>query len=1685
MPCKYEYKGRMFGSIDALDDFLLARQRFEGKYGDAVFSTVIPMGVFDTLVERGNRGFEIFKMKDHIRMRRMVRDSNMLSDDPYNASDYEYAESFIGVTSAIGAMRGINGDRLVPEAVMSNYFNKLKLDAANGNFSKDTGSFFSEEDVRMIFGYDENGVPNNPEPIPESEFKTRVQDVLEAKWKFQADAGNAIHDVLQAYFIGIGKWNGKTYPIRKIKDKDVRKKELLRVVRGSGGYFNTVGYFDNDNKERMKSQRVKAVSESVLTDEMVYSLFEVAENAYESIKGEFGVNANGNEEFEMFAEYPVFDDEVVDIEHYDKKVKEKKRLSGSIDLMVVDKNGTPHIIDWKTSPKPYNGYNDVKKRTYRYQLGLYRQILNRMGINTDDTRLYIAPVRISGITRDSDGKYSLTGISVDKNSDSLKNITTDVSSDNGVIMDNINSILRGSSTYIPKNEDVIEATNKEIKTILPEHSYGWENLSDDYIHNQFKTYCAINKQTGKYNYYKNQEHKGRGREIGGKVIEAATPEEMYDKIRMYHTNKPERRREQVRSIRSALIDILNKNMDAEINVGKTSQEYLRKVLGKYMNGRWRVVTDIPAAQEYGIIILKNVYTGRVDILNITNENLNDMHPTKQGSELISGYLHDDIIEKAKKSRMLTSIEGNLELIKTLSFLNNLEGYFDPNRSYIGEIIAINANDGESIHAHGDDLKYTYNTLMNAHKNDGVSIRRGIRFGDVMSVIEDDLFEIQEDIDKRSGEWNAMTQKQRDASEKPNILRKFHDTVVYSTSDAHSLSAHIGSTLETKIRTVGEKRNALIRLQKDLESKFKFLNEIKPDSDIDSSNRDIYELYIDISKAISELSGVQLKQQLFESNPWMQFGFTQILKKGYTGTSMDNPGMMYSDLLNDTTGYVGNAYQNIRDRLAGPISKFTELEERMVKAIGANRITMAVKSREDIWKEFYVKDADGEISEDFIFMRPEDVAKYDKEKADILNDLLMEINRMRLMSDENIPSDEQVEDFKDDERYYYVPILKRGYTDTNGTVHNTSDTLVAKLKKALPNIVSVEYWKKAVPEAKEKFKGFFGPSVDEDTRAKKESNDLYSISKELLGEGDIEDRRKKIREIGMENISTNAANAAMTLAFSRISTFELDNALTLMKCSILNLKYEGDLMNRKYDKDIEYLQNYIRKNIKSADINDPKLHGLSAAIDKLSNIAVMATLGFSPIQAIYQPLQGLFSNSALVAKRVLGDRSFGFKEFEQGMKIAYGDIVDEKRSKLAILNQIFGINDMDMNDYINKANDHKDIATISGLRKIAMMFASRPDYYNRMSIFVAQMIKDGTWEAYEKVGNELVYDFKKDKRFSKLNDPNAVKDEEYYKQLGEYTAMAKQLVVEGARILHGPDAGKRFKYVEGQIIPLPKAYTNQQSEAYKNIADDIYGYYSHEKKAMVHALFLGKLFMQFKTYFSGKKNQYFMPGGVRMRGSYQQAVTDDGKKIYTYQRDDGYDGYAILNDDGTFADLDSGNAVDSSKAIPFYMWKGQYQEGVAITLAKLLTEVVHNGKSWKDAIAMYTENPDETVRNAYITNRNQLISDIIISLLVGAIIARLLMAMYNDMKGDDSIPTIAKDSTYILARAVTNASLDANILSTVSGVTTEWTPLTITWTKKAAENIAGVLSGDKNVFKALQNSVSAVGQVKNTFSQLYD
>jgi len=96
--------------------------------------------------------------------------------------------------------------------------------------------------------------------------------------------------------------------------------------------------------------------------------------------------------------------------------------------------------------------------------------------------------------------------------------------------------------------------------------------------------------------------------------------------------------------------------------------------------------------------------------------------------------------------------------------------------------------------------------------------------------------------------------------------------------------------------------------------------------------------------------------------------------------------------------------------------------------------------------------------------------------------------------------------------------------------------------------------------------------------------------------------------------------------------------------------------------------------------------------------------------------------------------------------------------------------MDMNTYIDRIKSD-NTGLFTHFWDTGFRFASRPDYYNRMTIFLAQMKNDGSFEAHSIKNGKLIYDWTKDKRFKAFaeNSPNK---EEYNKAKSNYITLAR-------------------------------------------------------------------------------------------------------------------------------------------------------------------------------------------------------------------------------------------------------------------------------------------------------------------------
>jgi hypothetical protein len=287
-------------------------------------------------------------------------------------------------------------------------------------------------------------------------------------------------------------------------------------------------------------------------------------------------------------------------------------------------------------------------------------------------------------------------------------------------------------------------------------------------------------------------------------------------------------------------------------------------------------------------------------------------------------------------------------------------------------------------------------------------------------------------------------------------------------------------------------------------------------------------------------------------------------------------------------------------------------------------------------------------------------------------------------------------------------------------------------------------------------------------------------------------------------------------------------------------------------------------------------------------------------------------------------------------------------------------------------------------------------------------------------------------------------EEYNKARALYYATAQQLVREGAR----NKKGELFKIGD----ELPKAYSNKESEAKKAVGDTMYGYYDSTKKSLVQSTLMGGLVMQMRTFWSGKKNQYFAPGGIKGQGKWVVAKDPNGNELYYSKNEDGtidHNGPLVTKDD------------PRCSGTQFLQWKGKFEEGVMLTLFDIVKTAKFNlnpfdifglRSSWKEKIN--AEGLDEDVRKTYVTNMKLFWCDLFLVFFIGAL-AALAKDWADDLmdenKKDPSL-SLAMGATFgnIVARSVKNSGLDAAWWSAISEPAIDWNPFALTYIANEAK-----------------------------------
>ncbi len=1476
---------------------------------------------------------------------------------------------FVGVNDFLSGLRNSEGKLLFPEFIAENYWKDRFAHWKAGEFNDDEKELFFDN-------------PDSTSAFDESQCK-QFRQLLEEKWKQQGQMGEEVHKVLQLFFstIKTGKNAGKL-------TGSLSDDFLLNV------------YFP------------KQLDMSLIPQKAVADTLKIARALHKQIVQKFGDNCTFFPEFVISGKTP-------------NPIPGKgDTILGKIDLLVVDDKGNTHIIDYKTSPKPYEEYNAAKELAFTYQIAVYNRLLASYGIRQDDSEMLVVPLQLDGFRKEGD-KFVYDGIKPIK--DEQTNATGEVipatlwtSVKNRIeqsfsISSNLDEFFPLEYLDSPVTEDVISNVRDIMSHWCPNFSSTRQTQTDESIKQELEEAGAL----------KPNENNVWSYSIGKKEIIASSESELFEKVKKYKEKIATYR---VRSTKN-IIHILKRAIEEEtsdlnwpkINSGQigVDPEWFRHSMQQYCNHNWKVIEE-PAATEFGIILLQNRITGQIDVIRISPNNLDQLkHFGGKDRSGLSGAFQSDIVEHSNSnSLMLAARAGNIELMETMLVINNLKNIFNK-QSAIGNIIVTNPFYGNSLGASNEELLYCFKVLDKFYNVDANGFKSGeiqlcSRFQLAANLFKDIM---TSGLDKSwSGEFKEF---------------KHFETCL--------------SMFELSMDENKEKRiEALEKLTKEMEKHWDLRSVVSERSQDQSKHRFLYNQAI---LALAQLRGATLRQQVQENDAWLESAM--IFTKGISGLKIDNPGNLSSMTLNLLTGQTIQVYQNVRSRLQAPIADFRKLLKALKEEKGFGGVfDRAFKNETNLYSNMYRTTSNG----DWLFKNVKD-SSLSKAEKDMLEFCLWDINKNRFP----FKTDEQLEEMKnsDDVQYYRVPLT---FGDFASKV--SEDGMMSALKNRLKGLSPKEYARRM----RERAEGIQRVEEQSASMKKEQDNtDLFEMGVQFdRGEGT--DRIDIIKKRGLGYFEHNLETLYLKHRFQYLVKEEMDKVFPMMKAAMIHLIQQGNNQNTVFENDLKYLKDYINNKIKNKSLIDPKYDYAYGLTNELKKAATYCALAGSPVQAGYQAISGIWNTIRLVITKPdimekHGKSAFTFSNVKSAFFSAYRDlfVFGNKPTKNSLINELYALNDMDMNTYVEKCK--QDQYGLYNFNNVALRFSQRPDFYNRLTIFGAQMRRDGSWEAHSVVDGKLVYDWTKDKRFDAFAKGDT-RDPRYNQQKALYIAMAKEFESEGALMPNG----EKFVLNLSKRTPLPRAYTTKQSESYKSLADDIYGYYAHEKKALFHSMWQGSMLMQFRTYWTGKKNQYFGKSRVGLQGEFVQKE-ENGQKYYY-----------VVNPDGT---VDLNNVTTEDTGVPVMVWKGKWQEGIALTMSRMFDW--NPVQMWKNYRAQVNEE-DPMLRQLYRANRRQLMYDLTMWFLWSQILAGLLAGWMKELKEDKKDSNSIMDAMQLAGAnmailMVKNSFADLNMVASIADPLLDIDIMSLSWAKRMWNQGSSFLFGDNTTFDLMVNSFSVTRAMK--------
>lgn len=1254
-----------------------------------------------------------------------------------------------------------------------------------------------------------------------------------------------------------------------------------------------------------------------LTDDIKINYLNYLNNLYASLENFHGEN-------------------IIVIPEY-KMLDKNSKVIGVVDLLVIDAEGNTHIYDFKASYKEPRTWHTAKRRTYYYQLGAYRNMLQNKGISVKT--LAVIPLVFDDIDFDANTVKNVRYNPVEE----LRH------SDFGIgIQTGINVIVPSTSAGAFQSDSSSKDIGDFLKEALDYNIVLKSALTnvDTFIKNNVKP-----DSDPKYMRYWD-------RTLMGPV--KVLPENVRSSVEDYFKRDAESALSSFYAFKNEWVKVLNRDLSFNnVSFGKSTtatkrKEILRRAFKRYSMGSWVLVENDTVLDQLGLLMFVNEQANGKRVVEFVSFTANDLFAKVSlngRNTLLGKFLPDSFTEKYPK--LLEATNGNIELIKILAYIESNKNQFLKNNFVVGRMAAYNESTLDFHTETLDKLVYNYDFLT----------RRMQRSNGLMSIKSVSTFDLLLDM------FNTV----RGEEKLDDYTLAFLNNGISAIQDKTDTGK-----LEVLTGLEGDLRKILIE-----SGQFSKLTQFDTPEKI---------LYARIQQAITEENKVALTAEQDMTEFMRLFG---------------SPGDTTSEGANIIAGVMETAMQHVRNkhlefRRASRVVADKFLTEQGFPRIRRNTLGDISSAYNNMFEKNV---ATGEVNSDLILKNPYDSnSKLTNNEREYLKYFLNKLNTIRFG---NGDPNSDIGQVKVESGEWFLLPLMRGSSfnkmfkrDLGSRITDYMDTLIDPA--GLFDLERKEYDKHLA-------EGMF------------EMVNSFDVQK--LPEG----RHKLIASEKLGAFETDLEVVLDFYAFSETRRNEYNKVLPKITSMKIAMAYQGYELGIDLATTLKYIDKQTENVLYARPHIEPENQKAMKIIRGVKDVASYMNMSMNPVAGVANYMTGFWGNLSRLMARTYGKEMFGYKEFTSAFGFVFKDSFKSMANLtwLEELNMLYSLNNMDMNQYAERVMENRSgylQLKSSGL----FWFMTAPDYFNRMVLFTAQMKKDGCFEAHSMQDGVMVYDFKKDKRFSAFAS-NDTTNPEYNNQRALYYAMREDFIKEGYDI---PDGG-----------PLPMAYNNKQRNSLKAFADSIHGHYDHSTKVQANYTVLGTMFLQFKTWLIAKKNQYMSSRVITQQGNYQQ-VEVDGIKY--------------------FQDAD-GNPTTEDTGFPLWKWEGRPMEGILVSFTSMFKELRENdyklnvlGEMIKDP---FRSNPNNPTR---ASNMRLFMADMAIVFLIWLLFH---LVDFKSMKEDSPL-------TYQAANAVFRSSQDGNIMRVMGTALSNEPIASFSYFKDIYDGFWNTLTGDEKFGHFLLSNTGA-------------